>query len=256
MHPTIYGSPDEAVAGFPDGSSVLLAGFGSASFAWTLFRALYDQDAKDLTLISNGVGLPGDPESGVKGATDFILDGRVRKVIATFNRPRSGPLQQMIRDGHLVAELTPQGTLAERIRAGGSGIPAFYTPTGVGTPIAEGKEIRRFKGRGYLLEEAITADFAFVHAWKADTEGNLLFRLASRNFNPIMAMAADCTIVEVDEPIVPAGELDPDSIHLPGIYVHRMIHIPRDGKVSYQWWVPQEVRDARAARATEGRGAQ
>ena len=129
----------------------------------------------------------------------------MRKVIAPFNRPRSGPLQQMIRDGHLVAELTPQGTLAERIRAGGSGIPAFYTPPGVGTPIAE---------------------------------GNLLFRLASRNFNPIMAMAADCTIVEVDEPIVPAGELDPDSIHLPGIYVHRMIHIPRDGKVSYQWWTP------------------
>ena len=119
-------------------------------------------------------------------------------MIATFNRPGSGPLQQMIRDGQLVAELTPQGTLAERILAGGSGIPAFYTPTGVGTPIAEGKEIRRFKGRDYLLEEAITADYAFVHAWKADTEGNLLFRLASRNFNPIMAMAADCTIVEVD----------------------------------------------------------
>ena len=258
MHPTIYDSPDETVADFRDGSSVLLPGFGTASSAWVLLRALYDQGATDLTMIANTVGVAfGARDEAIRDTNQFILEGRVRKIMGSFTAPpypsMSGPVQQMIKEGQIVAELTPQGTLAERIRAGGAGIPAFYTPAGVGTPIAEGKEVRRFKGRDYLLEEAITAEYALVHAWKADTEGNLIFRRASRNFNPIMAMAADCTIVEVDEPIVPAGELDPDSIHLPGIYVHRMVQVPRNGAVPYQWWVPREVRDARTSRAVEGK---
>ena len=127
------------------------------------------------------------------------------------------------------AELSPQGTLAERIRAGGAGIPAFYTPAAVGTLLAEGRETRFFNGREYLLEEALFADYAFIRAWKADTAGNLIYRLAARNFNPIMAMAARNVIVEVEQPIVPAGELDPDTIHTPGIYVNSLVQIPPDG---------------------------
>jgi 3-oxoacid CoA-transferase A subunit len=136
------------------------------------------------------------------------------------------PVETLAAAGELEAELVPQGTLAERIRAGGAGIPAFYTPTGAGTEIARGKEQRDFNGRTYLLEEAITADYAFIRAWKADAFGNLVFRLAQRNYNPIMAMAARCTIVEVEEPIVAEGKLDPDHVHTPGIFVQRMIQIP------------------------------
>jgi 3-oxoadipate CoA-transferase alpha subunit len=162
----------------------------------------------------------------------LIDDRRVRKVVFAFTAgthpSRPVTLQRLEDSGEIVAELVPQGTLAERIRAGGAGIPAFYTPTSVGTVLAEGKEHRDFHGRTHVMEEAITADFAFIRARRADEFGNLQFHQSARNFNPIMAMAATCTIVEAEE-IVPAGSLDPDFIHTPGVYVHRLIQIPPDG---------------------------
>jgi len=221
MQQKVFGTFDEALFDLTDGVSILIAGFGGVGSPANLMRALQQSTAKDLTLISNGAGNP------------LIEEGRVRKVIASFTaatRPsRRSPAEELQQQGKLIAELTPQGTLAERIRSGGAGIPAFFTPTAVGTELAEGKEHRVFNGRTYILEEAITADYAFIRAWKADTFGNLIFRRAQRNFNPIMATAARCTVVEVEEPIVAEGELDPDQIHTPGIFVQRLVHIPADG---------------------------
>ncbi len=229
--PTIYPSMAEAVADFKSDSMLMIPGFGPGS-PHNLMTALYHQGATGLTTVSNGVGFPSaDPR--MKGLGDLVGEGRVKKVIAAFTastRPsRASTAEDMIRGGALEAELSPQGTLAERIRAGGAGIPAFFTPAGVGTLVATGKETREFGGRTYLMEHALFADYAFIRAHRADTAGNLIFRLSARNFNPIMAMAARTTIVEVEEPIVPAGELDPDRIHLPGIYVHRLVQIPPDG---------------------------
>jgi 3-oxoacid CoA-transferase subunit A len=138
----------------------------------------------------------------------------------------------MVRGGTLEAELVPQGTLAERVRAGGAGIPAFYTPASVGTLLAEGKEHREFDGETYVMERAIFADYAFIRAWRADTAGNLVYRMAARNFNPVFAMGARHVIVEVEQPIVPAGEIPPDQVHTPGIYVERLVQIPPDGYFS------------------------
>ena len=221
MGKKIYETFEDALHDLQDGASIMIAGFGGVGSPANLMRALQQSSAKDLTLISNGAGNP------------LIEEGRVRKVIASFTaatRPsRRSPAEELQQQGKLIAELTPQGTLAERIRSGGAGIPAFFTPAGVGTEIADGKEHRTFNGRTYIMEEAITADYAFVRAWKADTFGNLIFRRAQRNFNPIMAMAGHCTVVEVEEDIVAEGELDPDQIHTPGIFVHRLVHIPPDG---------------------------
>jgi 3-oxoacid CoA-transferase A subunit len=221
----------DAVRDIPDGATILVAGFGPGT-PWNLLNALYHQGAKDLTLICNS----GSGGSAALGRDDLVTHGtlieagRVRKVIASFTASthpsRPTPLEALVDAGQMEAELVPQGTLAERIRAGGAGIPAFYTPTGVGTEIAAGKEQRTFNGRTYLLEEAITADYAFLRAWKADTFGNLIFRRAQRNYNPIMAMAARCSIAEVEEPIVDEGALDPDQIHASGIFVHRIVKIP------------------------------
>jgi 3-oxoacid CoA-transferase A subunit len=232
MENKVVASFDEAVADIPDGATILLGGFGPGT-PWNLIAALYRQGARDLTLVCNSAS----GGSAAQGRDDLIAHatlieaGRVRKVIASFTAAthpsRKAPLELMHEEGRIEAELVPQGTLAERIRAGGAGIPAFYTPTGVGTEMAEGKEQRVFNGRTYLLEEAITGDFAFVRAWKADTFGNILFRRTQRNYNPIMAMAARCTIVEVEEPIVAEGELDPDQVHTSGIFVHRLVAIPR-----------------------------
>jgi len=250
--PAIVASMEEAVADVFDGATIMIPGFGPGS-PWNLLTALYYQGATDLTTISNGVGFPTGVERP-RSAGDLVMEGRVKKVIAAFTastRPsRAGTAEQMIREGQMEAELSPQGTLAERIRAGGAGIPAFYTPAGVGTLIAEGKEVRQFNGRDYLMEEALFGDFAFIRAWKADTAGNLIYRLSARNFNPIMAMAATTTIVEVEQPIVPAGELDPDSIHTPGVYVHRLVQIPEDGffAVNRQQLVGQAA--AQAARSS------
>ena len=238
--PAVYVSMAVAVADVPDGASVMIPGFGGAGSPWNLLTALYRQGASELTSISNGIGFATGRDD-VRALGDFVEAGRVRKVIASFTaatRPsRPGIAEAGVREGTIEAELTPQGTLAERIRAGGAGIPAFYTPAGAGTRIAEGKETRSFDGRAYLLETALFADYALVRAWKADTAGNLVYRRAARNFNAIMAMAAACTIVEVEEPIVPAGELDPDHIHTPGVYVHRLVQIPEDGL----FWVDRRM---------------
>ena len=230
-HPILCGTMAEAIADFPSGSSLMIPGFGPGT-PWNLMKALYQHDASDLLTISNGIGF-GSDDDDLKDAGSFISQGRVRGVIAAFTASthpsRVSPGEQAIRAGELTSEIVPQGTLAERIRAGGSGIPAFYTPTGVGTQIAEGKEVREFDGREYLLETALTSDYAFVRAWKADRAGNLVYRRAARNFNPIMAMAARITIVEVEQPILEVGELDPDEIHTPGIWVQRLVQIPPDG---------------------------
>ena len=221
----------EAVRDIPDGATILLGGFGPGT-PWNLIRALHLQGARRLTLVCNS----GSGGSAAAGRSDLvthqtlIADGRVRKVIASFTASthpsRKNALDELLAQGAIEGELVPQGTLAERIRAGGAGIPAFYTPAGVGTLMAEGKEHRVFNGREYILEEAITADYAFVRAWRADTFGNLVFRRAQRNYNPLMAAAAACTIAEVEEPVLPEGALDPDQVHTPGIFVHRLVRIP------------------------------
>lgn len=222
---------DEAVADIPDGATILLGGFGAGT-PWNLIAALYRQGVRDLTLVCNSAsgGSAAQGRADLIGHATLIESGRVRKVIASFTAAthpsRKAPLELLHEQGQIEAELVPQGTLAERIRAGGAGIPAFYTPTGVGTEMADGKEQRVFNGRSYLLEEAITGDFAFVRAWKADRFGNLVFRRTQRNYNPIVAMAARTTIVEVEEPLVAEGEIDPDQVHTSGIFVHRLVEIP------------------------------
>ena len=224
-------SMDEAVAGFPDNASLMIPGFGPGA-PINLMAALWRQGAKGLTAITNGVGFEA-PHDDLRGLGDLVMAGRVKKVIAAFTastRPsRTGTAEQLIASGAMEAELVPQGTLAERIRAGGAGVPAFFTPAGVGTETATGKEHREFDGRTFVMERALFADYTFVRAWKADTAGNLVFRRAARNFNPIMAMAARNVIVEVEQPIVEAGEIDPDQVHVPGIYVNALVRIPPGG---------------------------
>jgi 3-oxoacid CoA-transferase A subunit len=230
--PQIYATMDEAVADVADGSSIMIPGFGPGA-PINLMAALWRQGATDLTTISNGVGFGSADDEDLRSQADLVEAGRIKKVIAAFTastRPsRTGTAEGLIRGGQVEAELVPQGTLAERIRAGGAGIPAFYTPAAVGTLLAEGRETRVFDGREHLLEYGLFADYAFIRAYQADTAGNLLFRRSARNFNPIMAMAARTTIVEVEQPILEAGAIDPDQVHVPGIYVHRLVHIPVGG---------------------------
>ena len=234
MSEKAYAMFSDAVRDIPDGASILFAGFGPGT-AWNLIRALYEHGARDLTIVCNsatgGSTALGHPDLISQGT--LLGEGRVRKVIASFTAAthpsQTTSLEQLVATGAVEAELVPQGTLAERIRAGGAGIPAFYTPTSVGTELAEGKEHRVFNGRTCVLEEAITADYAFLRAWKADTFGNLVYRRSQRNYNPIMAMAARCAIAEVEEPIVEEGELDPDHVHTSGIFVQRLIKIPPEG---------------------------
>ena len=230
MKSKVVANFEEAVADVADGSSILVAGFGEPGSPHNLIAALYEQGASDLTLIANGAGMTRD--DGVITTGNLVEEKRVSRVILAFTASthpsRRTPLEELNEAGEIVAEITPQGTLAERIRAGGAGIPAFFTPAGVGTEVAEGKEHREFGGRTYVLEEAIVADYALIRCWKADTFGNLVFRRSQRNFNPIMAMAADCTLVEAEE-VVEVGELDPDLIHTPGIFVQRVVSIPEAG---------------------------
>ena len=217
---------EDAVRDIADGASVLIAGFGAPGMPNNLVRALHEQGAKRLTLIANGAGVT--RPDGIVTTGSLVEAGQVAKAIMAFTASphpsRVTPLERLHEAGEIEAETLPQGTLAERIRAGGAGIPAFFTPAGVGTEVAEGKEHRVFGGRTYLLEEAITADYALIRAWKADRFGNLVFRRAQRNFNPIMAQAADCTIVETEQ-LFETGELDPDEIHTPGIHVQRLVSI-------------------------------
>ncbi len=221
----------QAVADIPDGAVIMVGGFGGpGGMPQRLIVALRDQGARDLTIISNTAGIPGlgIPTGATPGATHNILveNGQVKKVIASFpvstSASRPNAFELAYREGKVELELVPQGTLAERIRAGGAGIPAFYTPTGVGTPIAQGKQTRIFDGREYLLEHSLKADFALIRALKADRLGNLVYRGTSRNFNAVMASAARITIAEVDD-IVEPGELDPEVIATPGIYVKRIV---------------------------------
>ena len=229
--PIICSTMAEAVADVPDGIQLLIPGFGPGT-PHNLITALYYQGAKDLHIVANAVGLPMPNSDGRRTVLDLIREHRVKKVTAAFTAP-THPSQQseaadLVRSGEMEAELVPQGTLAERVRAGGAGIPAFYTPAGVGTLTAQGKDHRDFNGRTYVMEHAIYADYAFIRAWKADTAGNLVYRLSARNFNPIFAMGAKHTFVEVDE-IVEAGSIPPDQVHTPGVVVERIVQIPPDG---------------------------
>jgi 3-oxoacid CoA-transferase subunit A len=202
---------DAAVKGIRDGASILMGGFGVCGIPENLIAALKRAGPKNLTVISNN---PGTADFGI----GFLLASRqVRKVVASYVGENK-LFEQLVLGGEVELELNPQGTLAERIRAGGAGIPAFYTPTGYGTMIAEGKESRDFGGRMYVLEKALRADFAFVKAWRGDRWGNLVYRKTARNYNPVMATAADHVIAEVEQ-LVDIGGLPPDQVHTPGIYV-------------------------------------
>jgi len=224
----ILPSPEEAVADVPDGATVMFAGFGSAGSPTNLILALHKRGVRDLTVIANNIGL-GDQ-------LHLLVEARqVKKVICSFPfRATSGKrpaMEQQYLAGEIEIELNPQGTLVERIRAGGAGVAAFYTPTGVGTVVAEGKEVRTFNGREYVLETGLTADYAFIRGRRADRLGNLAYRMSARNFAPSMAMAARVTIAEVEE-IVEVGELEPERIHTPGIFVHRLVQ----GERHEIWW--------------------
>jgi 3-oxoacid CoA-transferase A subunit len=224
----IYPDFAAAVADIRDGAVIAFGGFAGPGTPYNLTRALLAQGAKRLTCIANTTGgahQPRMPDIGM-----LVENGQVAKVICSFTaatRPTDVlPFTKYYESGAVEAELVPQGTLAERLRAAGAGIPAFYTPTAVGTELAEGRETRLIHGREYLLEYALPCDVACVRAWRADTAGNLQFRLAQRNFCPLMAMAATLTIVEVEEPILPAGALDPDQVHVSGIFVQRLVQVP------------------------------
>jgi 3-oxoacid CoA-transferase subunit A len=211
----VVDSYEEAMAGLTDNMTVIAGGFGLCGIAENLIAEIKRKGTKGLTLVSNNCGVD-DFGLGV-----LLPNRQIKKIVASYVGENAEFERQMMA-GELEVELTPQGTLAEKMRAGGAGIPAFFTATGVGTPVAEGKEERTFNGRDYILEEAIVGDFAIVKAWKADRYGNLVFRKTARNFNPMAATAGKITVVEVEE-IVEVGELDPDQIHTPGIYVNRVI---------------------------------
>lgn len=226
-------SPKEAIRGITNGQVLALGGFGLSGIPATLLEALSESDISDLTIVSNNCGLDD------AGAGLLLRKHQVSRVIASYVGENKEFERQYL-SGELTVELTPQGTLAERMRAGGSGIGGFYTPTGVGTQVADGglpwkynadgsvalsspkKETKTFNGKAYVLEEAIVADFALVHAYQADESGNVVFRRSSRNFNVVAAMCGRTTIVEAEH-VVPVGSLDPDQIHLPGVYVHRIL---------------------------------
>lgn len=208
-------SMEEAILDIKDGASLVVGGFGLCGIPENLIAALRDQGTRDLTVVSNNCGVD-DWGLGL-----LLANRQIKKMISSYVGENKTFEAQFL-SGELEVELVPQGTLAERIRAGGAGIPGFYTATGVGTLVAEGKEEKAFDGRNYILERGIVGDFALVKAWKADTHGNLVFRKTSRNFNPLAAAAGKITIVEAEE-IVKPGELNPDEIHTPGIYVQRVI---------------------------------
>jgi len=210
----VVASADEAIRDISDNTVLGLGGFGLCGIPENSIDALIRKGVKGLTCISNNAGVD---DFGI----GLMLQTRqVRKMISSYVG-ENAEFERQLLSGELLVDLIPQGTLATRLMAAGYGMPAIYTPAGVGTEVAEGKEVRNFNGKDYLLEHAFDIDFSIVKAWKGDTQGNLIFRMTSRNFNPLIAMAGKITIAEVEE-LVPAGELDPDHIHLPGIYVHRI----------------------------------
>jgi 3-oxoacid CoA-transferase A subunit len=210
----LVSGPKEAVKDIPNNATIALGGFGLCGIPENCIAALVDLGVKGLTCVSNNAGVDGF------GIGLMLEKRQVRKMVSSYVGENK-LFEQLLLSGELEVELTPQGTLAEKLRAGGAGIPAFFTPTGVGTLIAEGKEVREYDGRKYVLERSIRTDFAIVKAWKGDAMGNLVYRKTARNFNPMVATAGKITIAEVEE-IVPVGSLDPDQIHTPGIYVQRI----------------------------------
>jgi 3-oxoacid CoA-transferase A subunit len=230
MRNKIYDTFDAAVTDIPDGSTIMFSGFAGPGTPRNLIAALNRQGAKGLTTISNTPGRWNDPRMDIG---KLMESGQVIKVIAAFTAATHPSARLAFTDlyeaGEIEAELLPQGTLAERIRAGGAGIGAFYTPTGVGTEIADGKEIRTFDGRDYVLELPLHADYSFVRAHRADEFGNLQYYMTQRNFGPIMARGATTTVVELDLPVEESGAIDPNAVHTPGIFVDRMVVVPSDG---------------------------
>ena len=214
-----------AVADIPDGATIMIGGFGTAGMPSELIDALIAQGAKDLTIVNNNAG------NGETGLAALLKARRVKKIICSFPRQTdSWHFDNLYRAGEIDLELVPQGNLAERIRAAGAGIGAFYTPTGFGTELAQGKETRRIDGGDYVLEYPIHADFALIKALRADRWGNLVYRKTARNFGPVMASAAKCTVVQVRE-IVNLGDLDPEEVVTPGIFVQRVVEIPAAAKL-------------------------
>lgn len=212
-------SVSDAVADVFDGATIMVSGFGEAGSPIELIHALIDQGAKNLTIVSNNCG------SGEVGLAALLKAERVRKVICSFPRTANSTVfPDLYHSGKLDLELTPQGTLAERIRAGGAGIPAFFTPAAVGTPLGEGKELREFEGKSYIMERALKADFALIKAKTADTHGNVLYNKTARNFGPPMAMAARVAIVQAASIVTP-GEIDPETVVTPGIFVDRVVGV-------------------------------
>lgn len=211
----VFTSFDEAIQDLKDGDTIIVGGFGLCGIPEKAIEAILRKGTKNLTVVSNNCGVD-DWGLGL-----LLANKQISKIIASYVGENKTFEQQFL-NGEIEVELTPQGTLAERIRAGGAGIPAFYTATGVGTPIAEGKPTKVFDGKAYIEERAIVGDFAFVKAWKGDKLGNLVYRKTARNFNPLAAMAGKITIAEVEE-LVEVGELDPDQIHTPSVYVQRIL---------------------------------
>jgi 3-oxoacid CoA-transferase subunit A len=205
-------SSDAAIENLQDGATILMGGFGLCGIPENLIAAVRRKGVKDLTIVSNNAGIDNF------GIGLLLQNRQVKKMVSTYVGENK-LFEQLVTSGELQLELNPQGTFAERIRAGGAGIPAFYTPTGYGTMVAEGKETREFDGRHYVMERGIRGNFAFVKAWKGDRWGNLIYRRTARNFNPMMATAADYVVAEVEH-LVELGELDPDNVHTPGIYIN------------------------------------
>ncbi|HVI09331.1 MAG TPA: CoA transferase subunit A [Candidatus Binatia bacterium] len=232
----VVANAEEAIHDVADGATIMLGGFGLCGIPENLIRALVREGTKNLTTISNNAGVDGF------GVGLLLAAGQIRRHIGTYVGENK-LLESMVLAGQVQLDLVPQGTFAERIRAGGAGIPAFFTPTGVGTIVADGKETRDFDGRAYVMERWLKADFAFVKAWKGDRMGNLVYRKTARNFNPIMATAAKVTIAEVEH-LVDAGELDGDSIHTPSVYVQRIFQ----GELYEKRIEKRTVRKAAASR--------
>jgi 3-oxoacid CoA-transferase subunit A len=226
----VFPSAEAAIFDLEDGASILSGGFGLCGNPENLIRALHKKGVKDLTIISNNCG------TDEYGLGILLQSGQVRKMVSSYVGENKNFERQFL-SGELEVELVPQGTLAERIRCGGAGIPAFYTPTAVGTMLAEGKEVRVFDGREYVMERGLRADFAIVNAWKGDRYGNLVYRKTARNFNPLMAAAGYVTIAEVEHLVEP-GELEPDLVHTPGIYVDRIVQ----GELYEKWIERRTVR--------------
>ena len=211
----------EALEGVKDGSTVLMGGFGAVGQPDELIEGLIEQGAKDLTVVANNAG------AGKVGLAKLMEAGRVRKIICSFPRSAGSTIfEELYRAGRLELEIVPQGTLAERMRAAGAGIAAFFTPTGAGTKLAQGKEVREFDGRPHVMEYALKGDLALVEAWEADRWGNLTYRESGRNFNPVMASAAAMTVAQVQH-LRELGEIAPDSVHTPGIFVNRLVQVVR-----------------------------